>query len=63
MIKIFRNIRQNMITQNSSVGRTSKVSNYLPYASGEIVLVIIGILIRKISTFSEIIVPLGTKHW
>ena len=38
MIKFFRNIRQNMIKQN-------KVSNYLLYAIGEIVLVVIGILI------------------
>jgi hypothetical protein len=38
MIKFFRNIRQNMIKQN-------KVSNYLLYAVGEIVLVVIGILI------------------
>lgn len=38
MIKFFRKIRQNMIGQN-------KVSNYLLYAIGEIVLVVIGILI------------------
>jgi len=38
MIKFFRNIRQNMIKQN-------KVSNYLLYAIGEILLVVIGILI------------------
>jgi len=38
MIKFLRNIRQNMINQN-------KVSKYLLYAIGEIVLVVIGILI------------------
>ncbi|MEX0997592.1 MAG: DUF6090 family protein [Flavobacteriaceae bacterium] len=38
MIKFFRKIRQNMLTEN-------KFSKYLLYAIGEIVLVIIGILI------------------
>ena len=38
MIKFFRQIRQNLLTQN-------KLSKYLLYAVGEIVLVIIGILI------------------
>jgi len=38
MIKIFRKIRQNMIKEN-------KVSKYMLYAIGEIVLVVIGILI------------------
>jgi hypothetical protein len=38
MIKFFRKIRQNMIKEN-------KVSKYLLYAVGEIVLVVIGILI------------------
>jgi len=38
MIKLFRNIRQNLLNQ----GKTSK---YLKYAIGEIVLVVIGILI------------------
>lgn len=38
MIKFFRNIRQNMIKEN-------KVSKYLLYAMGEIILVVIGILI------------------
>jgi Family of unknown function (DUF6090) len=38
MIKFFRNIRQTMIKEN-------KVSKYLLYAIGEIVLVVIGILI------------------
>jgi len=38
MIKLFRNIRQNLIMEN-------KTSKYLKYAIGEIVLVVIGILI------------------
>lgn len=38
MIKIFRNIRQKMLSEN-------KFSKYLIYAIGEIVLVVIGILI------------------
>ncbi|MBT8218512.1 MAG: hypothetical protein KJP00_01720 [Bacteroidia bacterium] len=38
MIKFFRNIRQNMLSEN-------KFSKYLLYAIGEIVLVVIGILI------------------
>jgi hypothetical protein len=38
MIKFFRQIRQNLIIEN-------KTSNYLKYAIGEIVLVVIGILI------------------
>ena len=38
MIKFFRKLRQNMLKQN-------KLSNYVIYAVGEIVLVVIGILI------------------
>jgi hypothetical protein len=38
MIKFFRKIRQNMLTEN-------KFSKYLLYAIGEIILVVIGILI------------------
>ena len=38
MITLFRKIRQTMVTEN-------KVSKYLLYALGEIVLVVIGILI------------------
>ena len=37
MIKFFRNIRQKLIMEN-------KTGNYLKYAIGEIVLVVIGIL-------------------
>ena len=38
MIKIFRHMRQNLIMEN-------KTTNYIKYAIGEIVLVVIGILI------------------
>ncbi|MGB4840449.1 MAG: DUF6090 family protein, partial [Saprospiraceae bacterium] len=47
MIKLFRNIRQAMIKE-------SKVSKYLQYAIGEIVLVVIGILIAlQINTWNQ----------
>ncbi len=47
MIKFFRKIRQNMIKEN-------KVSNYLLYAIGEVVLVVIGILIAlSINNWNE----------
>ncbi len=42
MIKFFRNIRKKLISENQSVIRNT---NYLKYALGEIVLVVIGILI------------------
>jgi len=45
MIKFFRKIRQNMIKETPTTGRASKVSKYLLYAIGEIILVVIGILI------------------
>jgi hypothetical protein len=47
MIKFFRNIRQKLIKQG-------KTTNYLKYAIGEIVLVVIGILIAlSINTWNE----------
>ena len=47
MIKLFRNIRQNLLAE----GKTSK---YLKYAAGEIILVVIGILIAlNINTWNE----------
>jgi len=47
MIKFFRNIRQHMIKEN-------KVSKYLLYAIGEIVLVVIGILIAlQVNNWNE----------
>jgi len=47
MIKFFRNIRQNLLKQGKS-------ANYLKYAVGEIVLVVIGILIAlQINNWNE----------
>jgi hypothetical protein len=47
MIKFFRRIRQNLLTEN-------KFSKYLVYAIGEIVLVVIGILIAlQINNWNE----------
>ena len=47
MIKFFRKIRQQLLTEN-------KVSKYLLYAIGEIVLVVIGILIAlQINTWNQ----------
>lgn len=47
MLKFFRKIRQQLLTEN-------KVSNYLIYAIGEIVLVVIGILIAlQINNWNE----------
>jgi len=47
MIKLFRNIRQNLLKQG-------KTANYLKYAIGEIVLVVIGILIAlQINNWNE----------
>ena len=47
MIKFFRKIRQNMIKEN-------RVSKYMLYAIGEIVLVVIGILIAlQVNNYNE----------
>ena len=46
MIKFFRIIRQNLLAQN-------KFSTYLLYAMGEIILVVIGILIRAADQYLE----------
>jgi hypothetical protein len=47
MIKIFRKIRQRLLMESPPVGirRAGKVSKYLIYSIGEIILVVIGILI------------------
>jgi hypothetical protein len=47
MIKFFRKIRQNLLTDNppARAGRAGKFSKYLLYAIGEILLVFIGIMI------------------
>lgn len=48
MIKFFRSIRKNMISEN-------KTGNYIKYAIGEIVLVVIGILIAlSINNWNEL---------
>lgn len=47
MLKIFRKVRQNMIKKN-------KVSTYILYAIGEIVLVMIGILLAlQVNNWNE----------
>ena len=47
MIKFFRKIRQKLLTEN-------KLSKYLIYAIGEIILVVIGILIAlSINNWNE----------
>ena len=47
MIKFFRRIRQNLLTEN-------KFSKYILYAIGEIILVVIGILIAlQVNTWNE----------
>ncbi|MDF1518104.1 MAG: DUF6090 family protein, partial [Lutibacter sp.] len=51
MIKFFRNIRKKIIAENSSI---IKNTNYLKYALGEIVLVVIGILIAlQVNNWNE----------
>jgi len=53
MIKFFRNIRQQLFTENPPAGRAGKFSKYLTYAFGEIILVVIGILIAlQINTWN-----------
>lgn len=47
MIKFFRKIRQNLVSEGKAV-------NYLKYAIGEIILVVIGILIAlQINNWNE----------
>ncbi|MCF6214482.1 MAG: DUF6090 family protein [Flavobacteriaceae bacterium] len=51
MAKLFNNIRKKLVAEKPSVSRTS---NYLKYAIGEIVLVVIGILIAvQINNWNE----------
>ncbi|NOY47711.1 MAG: hypothetical protein GXO84_05865 [Chlorobi bacterium] len=51
MAKLFNNIRKQLVSEKPSVGRTT---NYLKYAIGEIVLVVIGILIAlSINNWNE----------
>jgi len=54
MIKLFRKIRQRTLTENPPNGRAGKFGNYLLYATGEIILVVIGILIAlQINNWNE----------
>ena len=51
MIKIFRNIRKKLVSENRSIIRNT---NYFKYALGEIVLVVIGILIAlQVNNWNE----------
>tara|TARA_R110000737_G_scaffold91324_1_gene123669 strand:- start:3659 stop:4480 length:822 start_codon:yes stop_codon:yes gene_type:complete len=45
MIKLFRKIRQNLLSEGLPDGQAGKTGRYFKYAIGEIVLVVIGILI------------------
>jgi hypothetical protein len=45
MIKFFRRIRQNLLSEGNTGKPAWPVGRYLTYAIGEIVLVLIGILI------------------
>ncbi len=47
MIKLFRNIRKQLASENLPDRQAGKVMAYLRYAVGEIVLVVIGILITR----------------
>ena len=54
MIKLFRNIRQKLLAEGPPASRAGKTTNYLKYAIGEIVLVVIGILIAlQINNWNE----------
>jgi hypothetical protein len=45
MIKIFRNIRKSLLTEDLPARKVGKTIKYFKYAIGEIILVVIGILI------------------
>ncbi len=54
MIKFFKNIRHETLTDNPPDGRAGKFSKYPRYAFGEILLVVIGILIAlQINNWNE----------
>ena len=54
MIKFFRRIRQQLLTENKPALPAGRLSKYLIYAIGEIVLVVIGILIAlSINNWNE----------
>ena len=45
MIRFFRTIRQSLLAQGLPAGQAGRITRYITYAIGEIVLVVIGILI------------------
>ena len=54
MIKFFRHIRQNLITENKTGKSALPSGRYFKYAIGEIILVVIGILIAlQINNWNE----------
>lgn len=54
MIRFFRKIRQRLLNEYRPSGKTGRLSKYLIYAIGEIILVVIGILIAlQINTWND----------
>ncbi|WP_424302616.1 DUF6090 family protein [Eudoraea sp.] len=54
IIKFFRRIRQQLLTENPPIVRAGKFSKYFLYAIGEIILLVIGILIAlQINKWNE----------
>ncbi len=54
MIKFFRHIRQNLLSEGKTGKPAGKAGRYLKYAIGEIILVVIGILIAlQINNWNE----------
>tara|TARA_R110002051_G_scaffold4043_1_gene21377 strand:+ start:15631 stop:16440 length:810 start_codon:yes stop_codon:yes gene_type:complete len=54
MLKIFRKIRQQLISENRPTATAGRFSKYLLYAIGEIILVVVGILIAlAINNYNE----------
>jgi hypothetical protein len=54
MIKLFRKIRQRLLTENLPGRQAGRLGKYLIYAIGEIILVVIGILIAlQINNWNE----------
>lgn len=54
MIKFFRRIRKQLLTENPPIGRAGKFSSHLIYTTREILIVLIGILIAiQINNYNE----------
>ncbi|MEO8233622.1 MAG: DUF6090 family protein [Ignavibacteriota bacterium] len=54
MVKVFRNVRKKLASENLPTGQAGKVAGYLRYAFGEIFLVVVGILIAlSINTWND----------